>query len=970
MTLAAHRPASAMHSHPHAPDDPQVIHIDRAAGVNRRQVLAAMAASAALANTACSPPPGLQAHPYVDLPEAGGGNLPLYYASAFVRDGFAHGVLVGTQEGRPVKIEGNPSHPSSLGATDVYAQASVLQLWDPDRSTVVRQRLERGGDTRPGQTHAPAAIASSSWSAFEAAWRERAGALADPHGGATLRVLTGPMTSPTERALLAALLARGPRTRWHVHAPLKDVAADDGSWMAFGRVVSQVRHVDRARCVLALAADPFSDGPGAVRHAMDWSNARTALREGDAGARAPALFAAEATPGLFGARADHRVALSPARIEGLLWRVAAHWMPEITPADVGLADPAVAAFEQRLVAALRAAGPDALVISGAGLSAEAHALVLALNQRLGAIGRTVTLIEPPDAAPGAGTLADLVDALNAGAVDTLLVLGANPAYDAPSAFDMPRALRRAKLLVHAGLHVDETALLAHWHLPLSHAYEQWGDARAHDGSATLLQPAISPLYDTRSTAELLALLAGDPLRDGHALVQRQWRAGRSGDFDAFWRASLRAGTVADSASPPLEVHAARLPPRLALQADPATTMLTALFVPDPAAHDGSFANNGWLQELPRPFTKLTWDNAALLSPATARRLGVATGDVVRLQVDTRSLEAPAWVLAQQADDVVTLPLGCGRRHAGRVGNGVGFDAGALRAGTALSASASLQKTGRHHAFAVTEHDIGQHGRELLRTVAAGGRLPPEKPRDALYPPFASPEHAWAMVIDLDACIGCNACTIACQAENNIPVVGKSQVALGRAMHWIRVDRHDLEDDGASGFQPVPCMHCEQAPCELVCPVGATVHDSEGLNVQVYNRCVGTRFCSNNCPYKVRRFNFLQYSDETTETLKAQRNPEVTVRQRGVMEKCSYCVQRVARARQHAQRTGEPLVDGDVVTACQSACPTRAIRFGDLGDAGSDVVKARASARHYAMLAELGTRPRTTYLARIRPADPA
>ena len=936
---------------------PQVIDVQRGAGVNRRQVLAAMAASMALANTACSPPPKLQAHPYVNLPEGGAGGQPLYYASAWVRDGFAQGVLVGTQEGRPIKIEGNPGHPSSLGATDIYAQASVLQLWDPDRSAVVRQRLARGGDPRVAPQ-----IASSSWSAFEAAWRDR------PHDGATLRVLTGPLTSPTERALLAALLAGAPHARWHVHAPLADLAAADGARTAFGRPVAQVLQFDHARCVLALAADPFSDGPGAVRHAMDWSAARAAVRDGAPGARPPVLFAAEATPGLFGARADHRVALSPARIERLLWRVAARWLPGPAPADVGPADPEVAAFEARVVAALGDAGPASLVIGGAGLSADAHALILALNQRLGAIGHTLTLIAPPDAAPDAGTLAELVDALDAGTVDTLLVIGANPAYAAPAALAMPHALQRAKLLVHAGLHVDETALLADWHLPLSHAYEQWSDARAHDGSATLLQPAIAPLYDTRSVAELLALLADDPLRDGHALVQRQWRAGRGGDFDAFWRASLRAGVVADSAAPPLVVPAAHLPTHLAPQAASAAAGLTVLFVPDVATHDGSHANNGWLQELPRPFTKLTWDNAALLSPATAARLGVATGDVVRLEVDGRSLDAPAWVLARQADDVVTLPLGGGRRHAGRVGNGVGFDAGVLRSTTALTASATLRKTGRRHEFAVTQHEIDQHARELLRTVAAGSGVPAEPKHDALYPPFASPVHAWAMAIDLDACIGCNACTIACQAENNIPVVGKSQVAKGRAMHWIRVDRHELEEIDNSAFQPVPCMHCEQAPCEVVCPVGATVHDSEGLNLQVYNRCVGTRFCSNNCPYKVRRFNFLQYSDEITETLKAQRNPDVTVRQRGVMEKCTYCVQRVARARQHAEREERPLVDGDVVTACQSACPTRAIHFGDLNDPRSDVVQARTSPRHYAMLAELDTRPRTTYLARIRPDD--
>jgi len=942
------------HPHPHHDDDANehVIRVDRGAGVTRRQALAAMAASMALANTACSPPPKLQAHPYVNLPEARGGGLPLYYATAFVRDGFAMGVLVGTQEGRPIKIEGNAAHPSSLGATDVYAQASVLQLWDPDRSAVVKQRLARNAEARTSPQ-----AAASTWSEFETAWRARAATRAQAPADATLRVLTGPLTSPTERALLAALLAREPDARWHVHAPLRDAAAVEGTQLAFGQVVTPLFHFDQARCVLALAADPFSDGPGAVHHAMDWSSARSSARDA-ADARPATLFAAEATPGLFGARADRRVALSPARIESLLWRIATQWMPDI---DAPPADPALADFESRVVGALREAGGSALVIGGPGLSAEAHALVFQLNARLGAVGRTLTLIAPPDDASDAGTLAALVDDLNAGKVDTLLVLGANPAYDAPASFDMPHALSRAKLLVHAGLHVDETAALADWHLPLSHAYEQWSDALAHDGSASLLQPAISPLYDTRSAAELLALLADDTVRDGHSLVQRQWRTPHRDDFDAFWRRSLRDGVVADSAAPALTLHVHRARSRPS-----SLPGLVALFVPDAAAHDGAYANNGWLQELPRPFTKMTWDNAALLSPATAKRLGLETGDIAQVQVDARSIEAPVWVLAQQADDVVTLPVGCGRRRAGRVGNGVGFDAYALRPAGATTSAVTLRTTGRTHAFAVTQHEIDQHGRELLRTVAAGSALPKQETHAQLYPSFASPVHAWAMVIDLDACIGCNACTIACQAENNIPVVGKEQVAKGRDMHWIRIDRHDLDEIDNSAFQPVPCMHCEEAPCEVVCPVGATVHDSEGLNLQVYNRCVGTRFCSNNCPYKVRRFNFLQFSDETTETLKAQRNPDVTVRQRGVMEKCTYCVQRIARARQASERDGRPLVDGDVVTACQSACPTRAIRFGDKNDSKSDVVQARASQRHYAMLDELDTKPRTTYLARVKP----
>jgi molybdopterin-containing oxidoreductase family iron-sulfur binding subunit len=947
---------------PHGPADnshESVITLHRQAGVNRRQALSAMAASLALANTSCSRPPHLQAQAWVDLPEARGGALPLYYASAFVRDGYAHGVLVGTQEGRPIKIEGNPLHPASLGATDVFAQASVLQLWDPDRSTVVRQRVRAPAWAGAGPTRA----APSSWPAFEASWRARAAQRARNPSAARLAVLTGPLTSPTELALLATLLRSENGARWFVHAPLKDAAADAGARLAYGRDVASVRHFDKARCIVSFGADPFSDGPGAVRHAMDWSRARSAAVEaGNAGSPSK-LFAVESTPGLFGARADHRVALSPARTEALLRRVAAHWLPGL-PADER---PDAAAFEAQLVAALDAAGPDALVIGGPGLSAQGHALVHALNDRLGARSRTVDLIAPPDACEGAGSLADLVQALDAGAVDTLLVIGANPAYAARATVGVPGALGRAGLLVHAGLHPDETAALADWHLPLSHAYEQWGDARAHDGSAALLQPAIMPLHDTRSAAELLALLVDDDLRDGHALVQRQWRpAATAGQFDAFWADSVRTGVVADSAARPLSLPAAR---GAAEAVAPEAAGLVAWFAPDAASHDGSFANNGWLQELPRSFTKLTWDNAALLSRATAARLGVATGDVMTARAGPHAVDVPVWVSNGQADDVVTLPLGCGRRAAGRVGNGVGFDAYALLREGAFTAPVSLTKTGRKHDFAVTQHEIDQHGRELARTTPIGRAVAKPPAHPSLYPPFASPVHAWAMSIDLDTCIGCNACTIACQAENNIPVVGKAQVAAGREMHWIRVDRYEDAHIDNSIFQPVPCMHCEEAPCEVVCPVGATVHDSEGLNVQVYNRCVGTRFCSNNCPYKVRRFNFLQYADETTETLKAQRNPDVTVRQRGVMEKCSYCVQRVARARQHTERDGVALVDGDVTTACQSACPTRAIRFGDLNDAASDVVRAKASPRHYAMLEELGTKPRTTYLARVEPEAP-
>ncbi|HJV59866.1 MAG TPA: 4Fe-4S dicluster domain-containing protein, partial [Albitalea sp.] len=870
----------------------------------------------------------------------------------------ALGVLVGTQEGRPIKIEGNPLHPSSLGATDVFAQASVLSLWDPDRSASVMQRLA------PSSASAPHAQAASSWQAFEAAWQTQH-ATFTARQGKGLHVLTGPVSSPTLRAQLLALLQRFPLARWHQHAPLHDGAADEGARLAFGRTVQPVLHLDRATCIVALGSDPFSDGPGAVRHAADWSRRRAATRASGTMAR---LIAVETTPGLFGARAGERVALAPAQIDALCARIGARLLdhaPASEPAD------ALSTIESRLVSALQSHGATSLIMPGPTLSPASHAMVHALNQRLGALGHTLELIAPLAMAPEAATLADLVDALHGGAVDTLLTLDANPLYDAPGAFDLAAALSKARLTVHAGTARDETALACDWHLPLSHDLEQWSDALAHDGSATLVQPAIAPLLDSRSLHELVALIAGDDERDGHRLVQRQWRAQAGADFDGFWRASLRRGVVDGSAAPPLALPAARRVAAAAPQPMP-PGHLAAVFTPDPCVHDGRFANSGWLQELPRPLTKLTWDNAVLLGPATARSLALTTGDVARVSMGRREAEAPVVVLPSHAEGAVTLPLGHGRRAAGRVGNGVGVDFHALRPRVAMVAAVQLQRLARRVEFATTQIETSQAARALARMLAVGARIGDSGlDHPSLYPPPPRDgAHAWAMAIDLDSCIGCNACTVACQAENNIPVVGKHEVARGRVMHWIRVDRYD--DAGVAGaiFQPVPCMHCENAPCELVCPVGATVHDSEGLNVQVYNRCIGTRFCSNNCPYKVRRFNFLQYTDAQTETLKGQRNPNVTVRQRGVMEKCSYCVQRIARARQHAEASGTALVDGDVVTACQAVCPTRAIHFGDLADPHSDVAQAKRSPRHYALLGELNTRPRTTYLARVRDEDAA
>jgi molybdopterin-containing oxidoreductase family iron-sulfur binding subunit len=901
-------------------------------GPARRRFLKLMAASAALAGAGCSGPPAETIVPYATMPEQGVPGLPMFYATAFVRNGLAHGVLVESNMGRPTKVEGNPDHPVSAGATDVFAQASILQLWDPDRS----QAVFRGEEM-------------STWGAFEAALQARRPRF-ERDGGAGLAILTGTVTSPTLAAQIAALQQRLPNMRWHAWDPLHDDGAAQAAQLAFGRPLDPLYRLDEAKVVLALDADLFGTMPGSLAHAR----AFTAPRRLGAAADANRLYVLEPTPTLTGAYADARLARPPHVIEAALLRIASRL--GVGPDPGRAADPALDRWEAAVVKALDGARGAALVVAGPNVSPAGRALAYALTLRLDG---PLAFIDPVERSPldHGASIAALADELRAGRVDTLLMLDANPAYDAPADLDFGALLRRAPLTAHLGLYRDETARAAGWHLPMAHGYEAWSDARAHDGTATIVQPLIAPLYGGRSAHEMLSLLAGAGTRDAHALVRATW-LGQGGD--AAWRASLRRGIVAGSAAQPVATPAVRPP-----APSPATTAppLVALFAPDPSVDGGAFANNAWLQDLPRPLTSLTWDNAALIGPGTAHRLGLADGAVARLRVDGRTVDAPVLVVAGQAEGVVTLPLGYGRRAAGGVGEGVGFDAYRLRTRAVLP-PLTVERTGRTHDLALRQKEVDMHGRDPVHVREVARERPQ---RASMYPEREYKDYKWGMAIDLNACIGCAACTLACQAENNIPVVGKEEVALGRSMHWIRVDRYVA--GARTLFQPVPCMHCEHAPCEEVCPVGATMHDSEGLNVQVYNRCIGTRFCSNNCPYKVRRFNFLQYANQNVESLKALQNPEVTVRRRGVMEKCSYCLQRITRARIEAEKEGRRIRDGEMVTACQAVCPTRAIRFGDLNDPASDVVAAKASPLDYHLLEELNTRPRTSYLTRVLNPDP-
>jgi molybdopterin-containing oxidoreductase family iron-sulfur binding subunit len=980
------------------------IPIAAAQDLGRRRFLKLVAASAALASSACKGPPAETIVPYVSMPEREVPGQPLFYASAFVRRGYAHGVLVETNGGRPTKVEGNPDHPVDAGATDVFMQASILQMWDPDRSQLVQQRTGDISDL-------------STWQAFEAAlearrpqfWRD---------GGAGLRILVGPSTSPTLARQLAGVLERYPNARWLSYDPLHDDGAHAATRIAFGRALDPVYRLDAVDVLLTLDADLFGGAPGAIQYARGFTARRRLGADASAGKGMNRLYALESTPTITGAYADERLARSPQAIEAALWRIAAQIGATPGGAPDTAADPVDARWEAAVAKALSSAQGRALVVAGPTLSPASRALVHLINQKLGADGGAdggaVSYIEPVllGAPNHLDAIAALADDMHAGRVDTLLMLDTNPVYSAPADLRFLEALRRVPFSAHLGLYRDETARAALWHLPLAHNYEAWSDARAHDGTASIVQPLIAPLYEGRSIHAVLAMLDEGGTRDGHAIVRATWRHGDNGrdeksnpgarygqdigtnpattddpGFERTWQDTLRRGLVANSAAQPVKVGAAALPTR---PAQAAAAPLVAIFARDPAVDAGEFANNGWLQELPRPLTSLTWDNAALIGPRTASEAHLRTGDRIRLhaagdaptQPGRGGLVVPVLVMDEHAEGVITLPLGYGRTAAGGVGTGIGFDAYPLRTRAAWTAPlpVRMERAAGRHDFVVRQHEVDMHGRPIVEVsdlASLEGRIETgkgrEPPQPTLYPePARDPDsYRWGMAIDLNACIGCGTCTIACQAENNIPVVGKEEVARGRIMHWIRVDRYRIGTGAKQRtlFQPVPCMHCEHAPCEEVCPVGATMHDDEGLNVQVYNRCVGTRFCSNNCPYKVRRFNFLQYSNEKVESLKALQNPEVTVRHRGVMEKCTFCLQRITRARIDAEKRGSRIADGELVTACQQACPTSAIRFGDLNDPRADVVAAKAVTLDYVLLEELNTRPRTSYTTRVLNPDP-
>jgi MoCo/4Fe-4S cofactor protein with predicted Tat translocation signal len=978
----------------------------------RRQFLKLMSASLALAGVgACVKQPPEKIIPYVTQPEELVPGKPLFFATAYPFGGIGIPVLVESHEGHPTKVEGNPEHPTSLGGTDIFAQAAILQLYDPDRAKSVIGR----GETR-------------GWNDFQTAL-QIALLQQKSKGGSGLRFLTEAMTSPTIGEQVSLIRQAYPNAKWHQWDPIARDASRAAANQAAGAPSDARYHFDKADVVLSLESD-FLCGALSVPAQKAFAARRRLTDEKKDLSR---LYVVESTPSLTGARADHRLPLKASEIQSFAAAVAAAVGAGGGQAAVSFSSPGAQKWIAGVAKDLQASRGRSLVIAGDYQPVAVHQLAHAMNQSLGNVGTTVEYLPTVEINPTDqfSSLRDLVQAMNAGQVEALVIVGANPLFTAPSDLNFQDALAKVGFSVHHSLYQDETSGYCTWFVPAAHPFESWGDVRALDGTVTIMQPLIAPLYEGRTETELFGcFIDAQKGRSSHDLVKDYWtraHAKQDGNWtitdpkgqpfksaDSFWKHALHDGFITGTAagtqvapptshlqpptaaptSTPQPPTSTLQPPTSTLQPPPSSagSGLEIIFRPDPTVWDGRFANSGWLQELPKPFSTITWDPSAWVGRNYALEHKLDQGDLIELKYRGKAVRLPVWPIDGHPDGAVTVFFGYGRRATGRVGTPADdvakqFDVFRLRHSDApwFDGGLEVSKVGERYLLARVQEHFLMEGRAPVRMATLeeykeeGRRViqkQGEKPPSALsiIPEWEYNSYRWAMSIDLATCTGCSTCTIACQSENNIPVVGKEQVDKGREMHWIRVDHYyvgnPLDPESVeSHHQPRTCMQCENAPCELVCPVGATTHSAEGLNDMVYNRCVGTRYCSNNCPYKVRRFNFLLYQDWDTQSLYPMRNPDVTVRSRGVMEKCTYCVQRINYARIAAKRDDRRIQDGEVVPACAAACPSDAIVFGDLNDPNSRVNKLRAQQRNYGVLEDLNTRPRTTYLADVRNPNP-
>jgi molybdopterin-containing oxidoreductase family iron-sulfur binding subunit len=920
--------------------------------VSRRSFLKLMGASMALSSlVGCQfalKQPQEKIVPYVRQPEQVIPGRPLYFATSMAVQGYGIGLLAESHEGRPTKVDGNPDHPASLGSSDAWIQASVLTMYDPDRS---QQILNAG---KP-----------ATWADATAAIASAAKAAADG-----LRIISEPTSSPSVVAAIAGLSG----AKWYQYDALSNDNVANGATLAFDRAVNTIYAFDKASVVVALDSDFTHGSPTSIRYSRDFASTRRLENDSLSMSR---LYVAEPSPSNTGTMADHRLPVKAGDIAPMAQAIAAAL--GVAGVTAPTLSESVAKWVNVAVADLKAAAGKSIVIAGESQPAAVHALVHAINASLTNVGKTVTYTEAVISGPtGVASLKSLVDEINAGAVKMLVIADANIAYNAPADINVAEALKKVPTVVHLGLYNDETAALANWHINGAHYLESWGDVRAFDGTVSLQQPLIAPLYDGKTLLEVVAVLAGNATATAYELLTSYWKSVQGTKdyaFDKQWQISLHDGTVAQTTAATIELTA-----KVGGEIPASGTGLELIFRPDPSLRDGSAANNGWLQEVPKPITKLVWDNTAQISLTTAQKLGVKNEDILELTYQGRSVKAPAYIVAGQVDDTIVVHLGFGRTQAGKVGTNVGFNSYALRGTETMwfGNGVEVKNTGVNYTLASTQEHFNLEGRDediyhtttiakLIEEKAHGEKGHKKHEIFSLFPAYDySKGYQWGMSIDLNACNGCNACVVACQAENNIPVVGKDQIWRGREMQWIRIDTYFAGDSTNPSIyqQPIACMQCENAPCEIVCPVAATVHDEEGINNMVYNRCVGTKYCSNNCPYKVRRFNFFQYVDEETPSLKLQRNPDVTVRVRGVMEKCNYCLQRINESRIDADRENREIKDGEVITACQQACPSQAIVFGNINDKSSRVAKLKELDTKFTVLDSLNTKPRTSYMTKL------
>ncbi len=930
-------------------------------GASRRDFLKLLGGSAALAGlSGCFSNPPDKMLPYARQPvEVVPGN-PLHYATTLTVDGYGTGVLVATREGRPIKLEGNPDHPASLGASGVFEQGAIYHLYDPQRARTLK--------------HSGTPLALSKFFAETA----KLGAALEADGGRRLGFLLEPSGSPLEVAIQAQLRARHPQARFYAWAPAGGDAAYQGTTQLFGRPLETRWDFDRARVIVSLDADFLGQGPFKLRHARQFADHRVPENELNR------LYVAEAGFSITGGSADHRLRVRSTEIAGVATALLAAIAPERALGGGHFADHP---WIKAAAGDLKRRPDSALVVAGARQPPLVHAVAAAINAQLASQAVSYSAPVLAQTASGVESLQALAGEIKAGQVDTLVVTAYNPAYTAPADLDFAALLARVPNVIYRGMFEDETARSSSWFVPATHELEAWGDARALDGTISLQQPLIAPLFNGVTTVEVLAALLGTGAQGPYRLLRAHWmKQGRASaaDFEPWWERAVQHGVIENSALPAERVTPdwTRLQGALAAAPQPRAEGIELNFRADAKLHDGRFADNAWLQELPDPMSKLTWGNALEVSPKTAQRLSLKTEDAVTLRYGGRAIEAAVLVLPGHADESLSLALGYGRSGAELIARDVGSNANALRTAQSpwFGLGATVEKRGLKRLLSITQEHWSMDGRPVALEVNAGDvlqkkRLPlveeqsGEQP--SMYEPHPYDGYKWAMSIDMSRCSGCNACMIACESENNILVVGREQVRKGREMQWLRIDRYfeGSIDDPNVVMQPMACVHCENAPCEYVCPVNATVHSDEGLNEMVYNRCVGTRYCSNNCPYKVRRFNFLNYHDNLQGTEEMAMNPDVTVRSRGVMEKCTYCVQRIERTRISTRIEGREIRDQEFTSACAQSCPSQAIVFGSLHDPQSKVSKLHADRRSYQVLHELNTRPRTAHLARVRNRNP-